>query len=293
MSFTPLVLKYPLSKESAYQATFLQGAGMNLCSFKRGDIEVIDQSTEPSFKERFAGLGPLIGPHFHRNPPHKVPHLTDTSLFPHIERCLAKGILDPFSHGIGRYAPWKAQFNENSIQAELSGKDQWNGIPLSQLEGQNFSMKMRASLSQAGLALDLSVVSDTDSLVGIHYYLHLPQGKGRVISKIKDTCYINGKVEKVPSEWGFNGSDLRFELDKAADYTFFPSPNPLHSDIFLETENYRLKVSYQSICQENSWQLYHPVGSSFVCIEPVSAQDPRHPNLTVSSISIQLQIEDI
>lgn len=44
------------------------------------------------------------------------------------------------------------------------------------------------------------------------------------------------------------------------------------------------------LSEENCWQLYHPEGASFVCIEPISSQDPRHPNLSVSAISIRLAI---
>ena len=60
--------------------------------------------------------------------------------------------------------------------------------------------------------------------------------------------------------------------------------------ILLETTEYQLATSYLCNCQENCWQLYHPKGASFVCIEPISAQDPRHANLTVSSLHIQLEI---
>ena len=36
------------------------------------DIEVIDQKTEPLYVERMAGLGALIGPHFHHR--QKISH---------------------------------------------------------------------------------------------------------------------------------------------------------------------------------------------------------------------------
>ena len=84
---------------------------------------------------------------------------------------------------------------------------------------------------------------------------------------------------------------LRLPLEEAADWTFFPYPNPCEGKILLETEEYCLTTQYQCASQESSWQLFHPEGASFVCIEPISAKDPRHPNLTVSSIRIHLNIE--
>lgn len=264
----PILLNCPLDDGTSYEAVFLPSHGMNLASFTRGGVEVIDPSTKEAFEERYAGLGPLIGPHFHRRRPELVSKVPDEALFPHIARCTSKGILDPFSHGVARYCPWNVEVKGNEIKGEISGKDLWNGVALSAIEGQNFVMKMVASLTKEGLFLDLSVVSDTDSLVGIHYYYRLPQGKFRVIS----------------------GGETKLDRDEAIDSTFFPSPNPLKGEIFLETEEYTLKTTYDCPCQENSWQLYHPKNSSFVCIEPLSASDPRHPNLTVSSLSINLQI---
>lgn len=284
-----ITLKSQTSQGEYLEAVFLPEAGMNLASFRKGNVEVIAQSTKDLFDERSSGLGPLIGPHFHRRS--VVPKIADESLFPIIERMRKKGVNDPFSHGIARYAPWKAEFSENKIKGVLTGQDTWNGVALSELEGQNFKMTFEAELIPTGLKVDLSVVSEADSLVGIHYYYDLPGGKGRVTSRTKEHFLDKGELKRIPPEWGFNEDNvLNFDLSRAADYTFFPSPNPLHTEILLQTEKYSLKTTYSCICQENSWQLYHPENAAFVCIEPVSSQDPRHPNLTVSSISIHLEI---
>jgi hypothetical protein len=289
---TEIVLEHHLSDGSRYQASFLPDVGMNLVSFKRNDVEIIDQNTKNLFEERSSGLGPLIGPHFHRRKSEIIPKLENESLFPHIERCRAKKIEDPFSHGIARYAPWKIiSSSENQIVAQLLGKEEWNGVPLSKIEGQNFAMKMTAALGKWGLMLELSVVSDTDSLVGIHYYYHLPAGNNRIRSHVQKRCWKEGQLIDIPPEWGYEEGKLDFELNQGADYTFSCAPDPLRGDIWLETKAYRLRTLYACNCQENAWQLYHPKGASFVCIEPVSAQDPRHPNLTVSSLSIQLHVE--
>lgn len=273
------------------QATFLPDKGMNLISLKKGDLEVIDQSTKNLFEERFAGLGALIGPHFHHRKSETIPPVPHEERFPHIARVKAKGIQEPFSHGIARYAPWKAEATPHSVKAQLSGKDTWNDIPLSTLEGQNFNMRLIAQLREDGLFLTLSVVSDTASLVGIHYYYSLPGGKGRVISDVQNQVRIEGELTPIPSNWDFNSQNrLVFDLQNEADFTFRPYPNLLNGSILLETEQYRLQTNYDCMSAENCWQLYHPKGASFVCIEPISAQDPRHPNLTVSTLNIHIQI---
>ena len=203
----------------------------------------------------------------------------------------AKGIEEPFSHGIGRYAPWKAIATPNQVSATLTGKDQWKGISLAELEGQNFVMQFKAELKPDGLYLALSVVSDTDSLVGIHYYYHLPKGKGTVYSQVQNQYIDHNERKPLPPSWKLDAQqNLTYELDSEADFTFHPFPDPLNGVIVLDAVDYRLTTRYSSPSQENAWQLYHPAGASFVCIEPVSSQDPRHPNLTVSNIEIHLQI---
>lgn len=259
------------------EAIFIPEKGMNMVSYKRGGVQVIDQSTKNLFEERFAGLGALIGPHFHHRNSAIIPAIKDESLFPHIARVKAKGVIEPFSHGIARYAPWKATATSNKVTAVISGKDQWNGVPLAALEGQNFMMRFQAELHSDGLHLELSVVSDFDSLAGIHYYYHLPKGRGTVYSQVKESADSQHQ--------------LIYPLDKNTDLTFHPFPDPLNGEILLDAIDYRLKTIYTCASQENCWQLYHPQEASFVCIEPISSQDPRHPNLTVSSIRIILQIE--
>lgn len=273
------------------EATYLPEKGMNMVSFKKGDIEVIDQSTQDLFQKRFAGLGALIGPHFHHRKPSIIKPIPDESLFPHIAYLKSQNILEPFSHGIARYAPWQAEFSQNSLRAEIRGKDTWNGVALSQLEGQDFHMIFESTLTAAGLKLHFSVVSEADSLVGLHYYYRLPEKKGIVKSLVQDFYIKEGVKEKIPTFWNYDNQKLlTLPLDQGFDDTFYPFPNVKEGKITLETSEYQLIVSYQCKCQENCWQLYHPDGASFVCMEPISSQDPRHPNLTASEIWVELQI---
>lgn len=273
-----------------FKATFLPEKGMNLISFKKGGVEVIEQSTLSLFEERYAGLGALIGPHFHHRKVEVIPQVQDESLFPHIARVKSKGVKEPFSHGIARYAPWSVESSQTEFKATLSGKDKWNGIPLADLEGQNFKMTFSGKLSENGLALDLSIVSDTDSLVGIHYYYSLPGGEGKIISRVKSGTSLERDL-KSNYEIDEQGQCI-IDLNPRAviDHTFYPATDSRKGLITLETSKYTLKTHYQCVCEENCWQLYHPENASFVCIEPISAQDPRHPNLSVSSLHIDLEI---
>jgi hypothetical protein len=264
---------------------------MNMISYKKGDIEIIDQSTFSLFEERYAGLGALIGPHFYRRNPRVIPPIKNAHLFPHIERLVKTGIEDPFSHGIGRYAPWKTTVFNNTIHATLSGKDEWNGVPLSELEGQNFTMNFDVELTAKGLKIELSVVSDFDSLVGIHYYYALPNGSGTVTSDVKNLMYDKLEMKSIPASWPYDEQHiLTFDLSESADFAFHPFYDSRSGKIVLDTGAYCLQTIYESSNEENSWQLYHPKGASYVCIEPVSSQNPRRTNLTVSSIKIFLEI---
>ena len=289
-SMNKITLTQQATDGQLLEVTFLPDQGMNLISLKKGNTEVIDQSTWALFEERFAGLGALIGPHFHRRNAHVIPLMKDESLFPHIARVKAKGVQDPFSHGIARYAPWKKEFDQTSVRAELKGKDEWNGVSLASLEGQDFKMNLHADLKPNGLFLQLSVVSETASLVGIHYYYAL-KGKSHVVSKVQEKAFIENELKKIPSEWGFKENHaLMFDLEREADYSFYPFPDVTKGEIILKTEDHSLKTTYECSSSENCWQLYHPKGASFVCIEPISSKDPRHPNLTVSSLNIHLEI---
>lgn len=287
----PITLRNHTASGDVLEATFLSDMGMNMISYKRGTIEVIDQSTRVLFEERYAGLGAMIGPHFHHRLTSILPVIKDESLFPHIARVKSKGTQDPFSHGIGRYAPWKAESTATKLTAVLSGQDTWHGVSLSALEGYQFKMTFSAELTTEKLNIELSVVSDVASLVGIHYYYHLPDHTGVVTSQIQNKYMEQNVLKMIPETWNYDSQQtLRHHLTEAIDCTFFPWPNPLEGKILLDTGHYKLLTTYYCPAQENSWQLYHPADASFVCIEPISAQDPRHPNLTVSSLQIQLQI---
>ena len=279
----PIVLQNQSSTGQKLEAVFQPEKGMNLLSYKLGNQEVIDQ-----------GIGFLTGPHFMQRKPSVIPPLKPDKTFWQIPLLDELGYHDPFTGGIGSYAPWKVLFSSSTeIKAILSGKDTWEGETLASLEGQNFIMEFHATLNPNGLALKLSVVSDSDSIVGINYHFALPNGQGKVISDVKPQFYDRDILKTIPTEWQRDSQGiLTFDLTHNADYSFFPFFDPLSAKITLQTSQYQLITTYSSLCQENSWELYHPQGASYVCISPLSSQNPWKPNLTASSIAIRLEIKE-
>ncbi len=90
-------LKGETSGGQLLSARFMPSKGMNLVSLKKGECEAIDQLTKPLFEERYAGLGAMIGPHFHHRLESEIQPVKNASLFPQ-----TKGLKESFSHGIGR-----------------------------------------------------------------------------------------------------------------------------------------------------------------------------------------------
>lgn len=290
MTAETIILKALTQDGGSLEASFVPSKGMNLISYKKNNIEIIDQSTRDLFDQRYAGLGAIIGPHFHHRSLSNIPKIKNEALFPHIALLKAQGIQEPFSHGIGRYAPWQATHTEGSIKAVLSGNDIWNGMSLAELEGQNFTMHYEAALSSKGLHLYLAVDSDSSSVVGLHTYYALTGGGGRVTAKVHSQYNDHGQIKPIPDQWRFDEHTINLTMTEAYDFGFYPYPGPLDGQIFLQTNAYKLSVRYESAHQDNSWQLWHPQGKSFVCIEPLSAKDPRNPHLSASSLNVLLTI---
>ncbi len=270
-----------------YAAIFMPEKGMNFVSLKKGAVEALDQSTKSLFEERYAGLGPLIGPHFHHRK--IIPRIEYPEHFPHLAN--VKGD-EPFSHGIGRYAPWTVENqSENRIKAVLRGEDKWHNVFLKDLEGQDFTMQYEAAVTPEGLEIQLSVSSETESVVGLHTYYALSGGKGCVRARVRNHYNDQGTLKLIPSTWNY-GEDhtLTFPLSEPSDYGFQPYPDPFHGEMELETASHGIQVQYWCDNEENSIQMWHPERASFVCMEPLSAKDPRKPRLTVSQLKILISI---
>lgn len=250
-----------------YQATFDTQKGMNFLSFKKGEIEAIDQSTYPLFEERCAGLGAMIGPHFHHR-----------KVLPAV--CQGK---EPYSHGIGRYVPWEIQKNDEShILAALHGDLEFKGQKLKEIEGFDFKMRYEVWMREEGMEISLSVVAENEAVVGLHTYYAL-NGGGRVEAKIANRYNDGGTFKPLPAEWN---QDFVYDLDQPCDYGFLSNPG----DVRLITKTHEVHVQYSGDNSELSWQLWHPEKASFACVEPIAAQNPRKPKLSVNSIRIFLSI---
>ena len=272
-----IVLKSTNEKGQALEAVFETTQGVNLISFKKEQLEVIDPSS-----------GSLIGPHFGSR--HVIPSIKEASFQQHIEE-LKKHHQDPFYNGVARYAPWKIlSTKDNLFTATLISKDTWKEATLTNLEGQVFVMHYTAELNSQGLAVSLSVVSDADSVVGTDFRFKLPEGQGKVISDVKEIALRSGKEEPLPHNLKNDTHTMVWDLANPCEYIFHPFTNPVSGKIILETESYSLETVYKSRNQENSWQLKREKDASYVSINPLSAKNPWFPNLTVSSIDIQFTI---
>jgi hypothetical protein len=287
-----VTLKRKLQDGSVLQATFAPSKGMNLLSLKRDKLEVIDQSTAELFEERAAGLGALIGPHFYHLKDELIPAPPKDNLFPHIPKMKAKGQKDLFSHGIGRYVPWKYQATDTSISAKLSSVDSFEEYLLSDLEGLNFYMTFDAELLEDRLRIHMTSNSDLFSVIGLHYYFTMAPGS-YVESTIEKTYNDMGTFKALPQEWLDSDHKLHLNLDEEADFGFIPLLHNQAGTVTLHTPDHELNLQISP--QENSevsFQVYHPKGASFVCIEPISAKNPRGFLPKQGNLIVDIQITD-
>ncbi len=287
-----IILQNTLECGSLLTATFLPEYGMNLSSLKKGDIEVIDQSTKPLFEERLSGFGPLIGPHFYHRKENEIPFIPDETIFPHIARIKKNGSKEAFSHGIGRYVPWNFTATPSEVKATLSGSDTYHGMTLAGLEGFDFLMTFKAHISVHGLEIEMHTDSiGKPSIAGLHYYFALNGTTGHVQMKCGPEYGDKCIYRKIPDRWLDKEGSLNFDLREEADYTFNPESPDFTGSALLTTPTHTLKIHYKTASPENAFQLYHPPGATFVCIEPVTAKDPRKANQKKNSLFVKIYPE--
>jgi hypothetical protein len=275
------------------KATFLPDNGMNLKSLMIEDIELIDQSTKGLFEEKMGGYGPLIGPHFYHRKDAAIAHVPDESIFPHIKRVRAKGCKEPFSHGIARYVPWNWSASETTIEGYLSGEDRFHEITLKALEGFDFKIAFKATLLDDGLDITMDVESvGSPSIAGLHYYYAIPKGDAKVSIDSQNTYNDMGTWRTIPKRWeAADGNGLLFDLNEESDFGFL-SNRPNHTGhARLETSLYSLIIDYKTTSDENAFQLYYPKGASFVCIEPVTAKNPRDAKQMKNHLNVHIGVQ--
>ncbi|MCF7806429.1 MAG: hypothetical protein K9M13_02135, partial [Simkaniaceae bacterium] len=120
------------------------------------------------------------------------------------------------------------------------------------------------------------VKTDKTGIVGLHYYYSIDHEDAVVKSVIQNVYNDMGEFKPLPDEWTEEDiHHLKFILNQEADFGFLPFSNNNTSLVTLENKEYNLEIFSQTESDEHSWQLWHPAGASFTCIEPMSAKNPR------------------
>lgn len=274
-------------KNQSVCATFAPEQGMNMTRLQVDQKDLIDLSTQPLFEEHFAGLGCLIGPHFHHRPLDRIPPVPSEGLFPHIAKVRARGVSEPFSHGIARYAPWKFEKRSEEILARLSGKDLWNGVSLASLEGFDFEMAFGVALLEKGLSLDLSVESEKNSVIGLHYYYRMKGG--RVRAKVEEIFRTPTGWQKIPEAFLDEKGLLCLDAKLPVDFGFLPKAQNGCYEVVYESEDGSLRIRFEVEGGEASFQIYRPEGASYICLEPLTAKNPRDPKCRKDRLRVQIE----
>jgi hypothetical protein len=263
-------------EDSAIRAQFDPEHGLNMMSLIIDEIEVIDQKTKKGFLESSRGLGPIIGPHFYHRRSDTIPFLGDEVMQKLHQIINFRDDPEPFSHGIGRYVPWKiVSQDKKHFKAHLSSKDPILNLTLGDIEGFDFSLEFTAKVTERTLHISYNAKSSLEPVVvGLHTYYGIYPGMHQV--ELSGAPFYYDKLQKraVPTEW-LKDSRLFVPLDRALDFTFTPQ---LNKDGFgtVEVKNgvHTLTISAKAD-PDLSFQIYKDPASSFVCIEPIAAINPR------------------
>lgn len=276
-----------------YQATFAPDNGLNLLSFKKGNIELIDQSTKDLFDSRLSGLGPIIGPHFHHRKEQDIPFIPDPSMFPQIQLEPKPGQKEIFSHGIARYVPWNIDATDTTLTAHISGMDTYRNMTLAALEGFDFQMDFKAHLSSHGLNIDFKVQStDHPCICGLHYYYKIFDPNSHLELVCKNQYHDKQSWKSIPDRWEKKNGITHLPLYEEYDYVFSPELIEEKATITLVGRKHRLEIAYEPVHSEHSFQIYHPAKSSFVCLEPVSAFNAREVQSKQGHLKIRISFHE-
>lgn len=272
-------------------AKFCPEKGLNLISLTKNGREILDQNTKHLFDERSAGLGALIGPHFHHRQDENITTDFDENLFPHIAAIKKKGQKEYFSHGIARYVPWKYQASETQIDAYLTSLDCYKGTKIKDFEGFDFDMHFHAALLPDGLLIDFTIHSSLPSVIGFHYYYAIDKD-AFVEAFVQEKYRIDHQWKNLPEKWyDPTKKKLHFDLSQEADFGFKPllhEPHHYHK-IMIKSKTHITHIEFTSSNEEEtSWQLYHPQNESFVCVEPLTSLNPRYPQLKSSNLQLKI-----
>lgn len=152
-------------------------------------------------------------------------------------------------------------------------------------------MDFSCHLTNTGLDIKYHVQSEEHPCtIGLHYYLALPEKEGFVTIACKKEYNDLGTLKTIPDKWLNDKEFLHFNLDQQSDFVFIPDTDDFSGEATLSTPSRKLRIFYKADSEQNAFVLYHPKDATFVCIEPVSAKDPRSPYGMSHKLRIKIDI---
>jgi galactose mutarotase-like enzyme len=240
-------------KDGGVDALVAPELGMSLVRFSVDGESLLDLQREQVFLEYRKGLGPIILPFFGQRV--KFPEL-NYDQFPHVHHLRRLNIKDPFQHGVGRYASWSFEQDNNRVTGHLKGDDRLHDCKLKQLTGFDFTASLTYSLTGRTLEIAFDVAANRPIATGIHFYYDL---------KNRDSASVT-----IPQD---NQTDV-VRFDRGLDDVFIPSTASEQVTYTLETDTYILKTRVRVVGPPsetfNSVVVFSPENEGYACIEPVS-----------------------
>lgn len=153
------------------------------------------------------------------------------------------------------------------------------------LEEKKFDVSFSADITQEGLICKTSIISESDSLVGMRFSFPIEKISAQVAPN-----FLEGlDTHQIHNTWDYTSQNkLTLKKDFEGDFTFYPFPNPIETTLLIEQTDHTFHLNYALLNQENSWQYTRSKGKDFVILTPMSAKLPLRPNLSVSSMKIRL-----
>jgi galactose mutarotase-like enzyme len=240
-------------KDGGVDALVAPELGMSLVRFSIDGESLLDLRREQAFLEYRKGLGPVILPFFSQRA--EFPEL-NYDQFPHVEYLRKSNVRDPFQHGVGRYASWSFEQDNDRVTGYLKGDDRLGGYTLKDLTGFDFAASLTYALTGGTLEIAFDVAADHPVATGIHFYYDL---------KNRDTASVT-----IPQE--DQTAVVRF--DRGLDDVFLPAKSSQEVSYTLETDSYvlntRVKTAGPPPETFDSVVVFSPEDESFACVEPVS-----------------------
>ncbi len=268
------------------QAVVLPGEGMTLSSLQLDGIEAICQDRAREYQACRKGFGPLIGPHFNQRVQLPAAALENPGRWPQAAALAQLGIRDIWQHGVARYVPWDYTVMPDGIRASLTGRRRLAGILLRDIQGGDFELRLEMRIDGASLRIHYTAEADFPPVIGLHYYYELPDDRGRVRAPVTGWMQPHQPAVAIPAAWmDAAGRRLELELDRELDHVFPLRPGPIE----LETSTHRVWTIPEMGVQ--SLVVFHPGPNGWVCVEPLSAANPRQPSGTRAEMALTIRLE--